>query len=207
VLTLTLLLGAGVAVARTYRVKVLSQILDFYVIVFKAIPVNLALVTSALAFTAKFNSIAEFFHLSIRVKDVNMLYVGVFAVTLLSIATMSEYIRGALLSVSKNQYEAGYMVGMTFFQTFRRIVLPQLFLVLLPSLTGFIIATVKGSSLLILINVFDILNGALSEAHIAFTYFEAYFAAALIYWTISLLIQYLGNVSEKRLGRYRREIT
>jgi len=206
VLLIGFVFGSVIAILRTNRVKVISPLLDIYVIVFKAVPVNLIIIASSLVFTTQFNTVAEALNLSIRVRDIKTLYIGVFALSFPCIAQLSENIRGALLSISKGQFEAGYTVGLTEFQTFRRIIFPQLMLVLLPTLTGTIIGTIKVTSLVILIGVVDILNGALKYANAAYCFFEAYLAAALVYWIFSLIIQFIGKAIEKKMSKYRREL-
>jgi L-cystine transport system permease protein len=206
VVLIGIVFGIVVAIVRTYRKPVLSQIADGFVIAFKAIPINLVIVLSSIVFVTYFGVFAEFFHLSVSVRDFDRVYIGVFALSLPSIAQMSEFMRGALLSVNKGQYEAGYTVGLSFFQTFRRIVFPQMMTVFIPSLTGIVISLMKASSLVILLGVLDILNGALIYANTSYCYFEAYLAAALVYWGLSLILQLVGKLAEKNLGKYRREV-
>ncbi|MBP1736240.1 MAG: hypothetical protein H6Q60_121 [Oscillospiraceae bacterium] len=154
----------------------------------------------------QFNTFAEALGLGIRVKDVSTVYIAIFALSFFSTTMISENIRGALLSISKGQYEAAYSVGLTNGQTFRRIIFPQLMLVLLPGLTGTVIGMTKATSLVILLGVVDILNGALKFANTAYCFFEAYLAAALVYWAFSLVIQFIGTMAEKRLARGRRRL-
>ncbi|MFD2328078.1 amino acid ABC transporter permease [Cohnella sp. GCM10020058] len=203
VVVIGLFFGVMVAAVRTYRIPVLSHLADGFVIAFKAIPINLILVVSSLLFVTHFNGIASLLHLTVTIRDVSRIYVGIFALSFPAIAQMSEFIRGSLLSVDRGQYEAGYSVGLTFWQTFRRIVLPQMMLVFVPSLTGIVIALMKATSLVILIGVVDVMNGALKYANLYFSYFEAYLAAALVYWGLSLCIEFLGKALEKRIGKYR----
>ena len=205
VVAIGLVFGIFVAALRTYRVPVVSHAADAFVVAFKAIPINLILVVASILFVTHFASIAKFLHLTVTVRDVSRVYVGIFALSLPAIAHMSEYIRGSLLSVEKGQYEAGYTAGLTFFQTFRRIVFPQMMLVFVPSLTGIVIALTKATSLVILIGVVDVLNGALKYANLYFSYFEAYLAAALVYWGLSAGIEFLGKALEKKIGKYRSE--
>ena len=206
VLIIGFVFGTLIALLRTYRIKGLSFLLDLYIIIFKAVPINLIIVASGLIFAMKFNDFAKALGLVIRVNDINMLYVGVFALSFTCTTQLSENIRGALVSIPKGQYEAGYSVGLTPQQTFQRIVFPQLLLVLIPSLTGSIISIMKATSLVILIGVMDILNGALKYANAAYCFFEAYLAAALLYWMFSLIIQWGGSTLEQHLGRYRKEL-
>lgn len=206
VLIIGFIFGTLIALLRTYRIKGLSFLLDLYIIIFKAVPVNLIIVASGLLFAMKFNDFAEALGLTTRANNINMLYVGVFALSFTCTTQLSENIRGALISIPKGQYEAGYSVGLTQNQTFRRIAFPQLLLVLVPSLTGSVISIIKATSLVILIGVMDILNGALKYANAAYCFFEAYLAAALIYWLFSLIIQWGGSTLERHLGRYRKEL-
>lgn len=204
VLIIGFVFGTLIAIMRTCRIRGISFLFDLYVIIFKAVPINLTIVAAGLIFTTKFNDVAEALHLTIRVRDVNMLYIGVFALSFTCTTQLSENIRGALLSVPKGQYEAGYSAGLTNLQTFRRIIFPQLLLVLIPTLTGTVISIIKATSLVILIGVVDILNGALKYANAAYCFFEAYLAAALVYWMFSLLIQWSGGILERQLGRYKK---
>lgn len=205
VVAIGLVCGIVVAALRTYRVPIVSHAADAFVVAFKAIPINLILVVASILFVSHFDSVARLLHLTVTIRDVSRVYVGIFALSLPAIAHMSEYMRGALLSVDKGQYEAGYTVGLTFFQTFRRIVFPQMMLVFVPSLTGIVIALMKATSLVILIGVVDVLNGALKSANLYYSYFEAYLAAALVYWGLSAGIAFLGKTLEKRLGKIRGE--
>jgi L-cystine transport system permease protein len=205
VVVIGLFFGVIVAALRTYRIQVLAHAADGFVIIFKAIPINLILVVSSMLFVTHFDSIAKFLHLTVTIRDVSRIYVGIFALSFPAIAHMSEFIRGSLLSVDRGQYEAGYTVGLTLLQTFLRIVFPQMMLVFIPSLTGIVIALMKATSLVILIGVVDVLNGALKYANLYFSYFEAYLAAALVYWGLSFIIELLGKALEKRIGKYRGE--
>lgn len=206
VLIIGFLFGTLIAILRTYRIKGLSFLLDLYIIIFKAIPINLMIVAVGLIFTLKFNDVAQAIGLTIRVKDINMLYIGVFALSFTCTTQLSENIRGALLSIPKGQFEAGYSIGLTNVQTFHRIIFPQLLPVLIPTLTGTIISIIKATSLVILIGVMDILNGALKYANAAYCFFEAYLAAALVYWMFSLIIQWGGSTLERYVGRYKKQL-
>ena len=120
-----------------------------------------------------------------------------------SISALSESIRGALMSVADTQYEAGYSVGLSKRQTFFRIIAPQAFLVLLPSLTGDIITLIKMTSLASLVGVMDILNGSIKYANTSYCFLEAYLAAATIYWGISIILGAIGKTYEGNVGKYR----
>ena len=185
----------------TYRI---DPVFTALIAVVKAIPVNLIILIAGLWFNDNFNGIARAFGLSVTVADVDKIYVAIWALSIAAIALLSESVRGALLSVDHGQYEAGYAVGLTGFQTFTRIIMPQAFLVLVPALIGNINSLIKLSALVILVGVQDVLNAGIKVASIYYCYLEAYVAAALIYWAISIICIQAGKLAEKELGRYRR---
>ena len=61
-------------------------------------------------------------------------------------AYIGEVWRGAIESVSQNQWEAGRVVGLNFFSTFRLIVLPQAFKIFIAPTVGFMVQIIKGTS-------------------------------------------------------------
>lgn len=199
-----LIVGTPIALIRNFHVRFLNPLFTVLIAIIKAIPVNLIILIAGLWFNDNFNGIAKALGLSITVADVDKIYVAVCALSIAAIALISESVRGALLSVDRGQYEAGYTAGLTGFQTFRRIVMPQAFLVLVPALIGNINSLIKLSALVILVGVQDVLNAGIKVASIYYCYLEAYVAAALIYWALSIICIQAGKAAEKRMGRYRR---
>ena len=194
-LLIGLLVGTPIALIRVFHVKILDPVFTALIAVVKAIPVNLIILIAGLWFNDNFNGIAQALGLSVTVADVDKIYVAIWALSIAAIALLSESVRGALLSVDHGQYEAGYAVGLTGFQTF---------LVLVPALIGNINSLIKLSALVILVGVQDVLNAGIKVASIYYCYLEAYVAAALIYWAISIICIQAGKLAEKELGRYRR---
>lgn len=108
------------------------------------------------------------------------------AYVLYSGATQAENIRTALASVPRSQYEAAYCVGMTGWQAFRRIIFPQMFVVILPILLNVFLNIIKGLSLAFTISVVDLLARAKICIAENGYYLEAYIAVALVYWGLSV---------------------
>lgn len=133
-LLIGLLVGTPIALIRVFHVKILDPVFTALIAVVKAIPVNLIILIAGLWFNDNFNGIAQALGLSVTVADVDKIYVAIWALSIAAIALLSESVRGALLSVDHGQYEAGYAVGLTGFQTFTRIIMPQAFLVLVPGI-------------------------------------------------------------------------
>lgn len=121
--------------------------------------------------------------------------------TLYSGAGQAENIRTALNSVAKGQYEAGYSIGLSKLQTFRRIIFPQALTVLLPVSLNVYLNNIKGISLAFMVGVVDIMSQAKLCSAINFGYVEAYFAAAIIYWVLCVGLTKIFNRCEKLLYR------
>lgn len=203
--TVGIICGTFIALARLYKVRVLARLLQMYIIITRGIPIILQILIIYFAVIQSFDGIAENLHWTIRSKDINLIYVALIALFIYGTASISESIRGALMSVSKGQYEAAYSVGMTRAQTLKQIILPQALPIAVPMLCSCLIGLVKGSSLVFMISVTDVMNAALIPANTNYKYLEAYVAAAIVYWIINIMIEKTSFFLEKRLSVYRKE--
>lgn len=197
--------GTLFALVRLFKVKILSELIQIYVVIAKGIPVVLQLLVVYFAIVQGFDSLADALHWSIRSKDINVIYIAFVALATFGTANISESIRGALASVDRGQYEAAYSVGMTRIQALRRIILPQALPAAIPMLCSNLIGLVKGSSLVFMISVIDLMNGALIPANTNYKFLEAYVAAAIVYWILNVGIEKVSFMAEKRLSAYRKE--
>ena len=64
---------------------------------------------------------------------------------------------------------------------------------------------IKMTSLASTLGIMDVLNGCLQKSGTSYRFLEAYLAAAIIYWVISILLELIGRTLEKGLGKYRRQ--
>lgn len=84
-------------------------------------------------------------------------------ITLFSAAYMAETIRGGLQSIPKGQIEAAATLGLSYWQTQGKIVLPQALAMVVPSIMNGFISTFKDTSLVTIVSLYE-LTGALSMA-------------------------------------------
>ena len=206
-LLICLVIGLFIALARIYRVPVLAPILDVLLALTKAFPANLILLICVMAYTYTFNDIIAFLHLDITIRDVDLIYIAIIALIIVALPGLSEVMRSGLLAIPKGQFEAGYAVGMTTFQTFRDIILPQLFRVTVPMLTNSTLSLMKTTALVNVMGVSDILKGATDAATDAYCFLEAYVAAALVFWCLGALIEKAGRMLEAYLNRSHKRTT
>jgi len=116
--------------------------------------------------------------------------------SLMTIGSLSEIIRSAILTVDKGQLEAAQAIGLTNSQAYIRIVFPQALRSALPNLCNLVINLVKGTSLVFVMTVKDITAIAKVEAAYGYQYFESYLVIFLMYILICGLIQFLFNKLE-----------
>lgn len=118
---------------------------------------------------------------------------GVLALSLFEGAYASEIFRASILSVPESQREAAYALGMSRFETLRWVVFPQAARVVLPPLTGQVVALVKDSALVSTIAIYDLTMQG--QAVIAETYltFEIWFTIAALYLIMTLSLSILSE--------------
>ena len=117
-------------------------------------------------------------------------------------AYASETIRAAILSIPKGQWEASYSIGMNYFQTFTRTIMPQALRVSVPPLSNTFISNVKDTSLASLVLVTEMFRVAQNITAENYEFIMMYSEAALIYWCICLVLSFAQERLEKRLSRH-----
>lgn len=199
-----LVFGTLIALARVYKVPVLSQFFAAFIPIYQGIPIVVALLIYNLIYLMKCDDILKFFYSSKTIADTDSIIVGLFALSLMTICMVSEVARGALLSVDKGQNEAAYAVGLSKVQTIRRIIIPQAVPVAIQPLVNNTVGLIKASSIAYAVGISEILSGALVPASRKYTFFEGYLAAALIYWLLTIVVELAYKFAEKQSGKFRR---
>ncbi len=127
------------------------------------------------------------------------------ALTLFSSAYLAEIIRGGLQTVPPEQVEAATTLGLGWWGTQRRVVLPQALRTVLPALTGHAIGLLKDTSLVMVIGLHEMTGGlSLSlggDSDWRPFYFEAYLFVGAIYALLCLVLSRLGLHLEARWQR------
>ncbi len=126
---------------------------------------------------------------------------AVVALGALNSAYMAEIYRSGLGSVSKGQFEASRALGLTSFQTYWDVIIPQALPVIIPATMNLFTDLLKDSSLVGVIGIPDIMRTAARLANQHFRQFEFYTAAAAIY---VIIILFVSRVLVVRVERYFR---
>lgn len=90
--------------------------------------------------------------------DTNKVVSVIVAMTLFSAAYLAENVRGGLQAIPKGQYEAADSLGLSTFNKYRKIVMPQALRIVIPAIVGQFIGLFKDTSLVTLVGLFDLLD-------------------------------------------------
>ncbi|MYN70626.1 ABC transporter permease subunit [Streptococcus suis] len=183
------LLGALLAWGQLYGDEVIVSISKGYVFVLRCTP------PIVLLFMV-FYGLPEFLEwwLGLDVNGWSRTVFVITAMTLLYAATISEVFKSAYLAVPNGQMEAGLSIGLTEFQTFQRILLPQAFRFALPNISNAILNLLKDTALAYTIGLADIMGAGnlLIGRNLGNYSLETYTAVAMVFWSLALLLA-LGN--------------
>ena len=186
ILALAIPLSVAVAVAKSSGPKPLRIFLELYTWVFRGSPLVLQLSVVYYGFP----------HIGIVWKPMT---VALVVFTLSFAAYEAEVIRGGIISIEKGQYEACKTLGMNFFQTLRRVILPQAIRRVLPPTCSELIILFKDLSLVTSIALMDMMRTAqrfvLRDLRI-----DAFAFVLVVYLLMASLIVILFEKLEKKLA-------
>ncbi|MFD2618588.1 amino acid ABC transporter permease [Terrilactibacillus laevilacticus] len=134
--------------------------------------------------------------------NISPIYGAIIALSLNVGGYAAEVIRASILSVPKGQWEAGYTIGMGYFQTLRRVIIPQAMRVSIPPLSNTFISLVKDTSLASTITVTELFRRAQEITATSYNFLLLYCEAAFIYWIFCFILSIIQNIIEERLDRY-----
>lgn len=122
-------------------------------------------------------------------------------VVLFAAAYQAEIFRGGLQAIGKGQREAAHALNLNRWQTLTRIVMPQALRITIPSLASLFIGTIKDTSLVAIVNIYDLtgtLRLAQGDAQWRPYFVEMYMMVSAIYLVMGLSIATYGRYLEHR---------
>ncbi|MDX8046898.1 amino acid ABC transporter permease [Gracilibacillus sp. S3-1-1] len=122
-----------------------------------------------------------------------------------SAAYIAEVIRSSLNSVPKGQWESAKALGLNYWQSLMKIILPQGTRIALPPLTNIFLDLVKATSLAAVITVPELFQKAQIAGGRTFDSLTMYIVVALIYWPICIIISVFQERLENRFSRYMKK--
>jgi polar amino acid transport system permease protein len=182
------MLGAAICLCRISRHRVLARLGAIYVSFFRGVPLLVQL-------------LLVYYFLPFVDIDVPPLVAAIGTLGLASGAYVSEIFRGALNALPKGQAEAALSLGFAPVSIWRRILLPQMLRLSLPSLVNELILLLKASSLISVVGVTELTRSSHSFAASTYRPLEIYLTAAAIYLALNLCLAAAGALAERRLAQ------
>lgn len=188
-LAIAIVLGLAGAAAKLSRSRLARAIVGAYTTLIRGVPDLVLMLLVFFGGQTLVNALAlELGHA--EAIDVNPFFAGVATIGFIFGAYLTETFRGAILAIPAGQREAGLAYGMSRAQVLRRITLPQMVRLALPSFTNNWLVLVKSTAIVSVIGLADMMNRAGQAAGATREPFNFYLAAAVIYLaitTVSLL--------------------
>lgn len=193
-------LGLIIAMVKKNKVPFFSQLAVVFVSIMRGTPIIVQLYLSYFGIPIALKYFNFYHGTNYNINAVPSIIFAIVALGLNQSAFDSESIRAALQSVDKGQVEAAKSLGMSNFQVLVRIIFPEAMVVAIPSLSNSMIALMKGTSLAFTCSVVEMTAEGKILAGSNYRYFEAYCSLAIIYWVLTLVIEKIFSVLEKKLS-------
>lgn len=186
-LVLSILLSIPLAMMKISKSKVLSGVAFVYTDIFRALP---SLVQIYLVYFAA----PPLFGITLSAMTSAFIVLSMNAA-----AYISEALRGGILSVNLGQREAAKALGVNSADTLFYIILPQALKSVFPSMVNETIGLLKGTSLVSIIGVVDLMRASRQIMAYSYLSFEPLITVAVIYYVLVKVLSFLGGRIEKRM--------
>ena len=191
-LLFSLPLGLVVAGGRMSRFAPLRWLMRIYISVMRGTPLMLQLIIVFFA---------PYYVFGINLTPEYRFIAVIIAFTINYAAYFAEIYRGGIEAIPKGQYEAAKVLGYNKFETFFIIVLPQVFKIVLPSITNEVITLVKDTSLSFVIAIPEMFTVA-KQIAAADASIATLLVAGVFYYILNAIVAFVMEYIEKRLSYY-----
>ena len=190
-MALSIPLGLVLALVRISRLRSLSAAVGAYIWLMRGTPLMLQLLF--IYFALPFVPV-----IGVRLPDFPS---AVVAFALNYAAYFAEIFRAGIQSIDRGQYEGAKVLGLTYGQTVRRIILPQMWTRILPPVSNETITLVKDTSLIYVLALNDLLRVARGMVQRDFT-FTPFIVAGCFYLGMTLILTWVFQYLERRHARF-----
>ena len=194
VLTLLFSLPLGLAVAggRMSSFGPLRWLMKIYISIMRGTPLMLQLIVVFFA---------PYYLFGISLSSDYRFFAVIIAFTINYAAYFAEIYRGGIESINSGQYEAAQVLGYSRLETFFIIIMPQVFKVILPSVTNEIITLVKDTSLSFVIAIPEMFTVA-KQIAAADASIAALLVAGIFYYIFNMIVAFVMEYIENRMDYY-----
>ncbi len=191
-LLFSLPLGLIVSFGRMSKNAIIRNIVKIYISIMRGTPLMLQLLVVYFG---------PYYIFGISINSSYRAYAVVIAFALNYAAYFAEIYRSGIESMPQGQYEAARVLGYSSTQTFFKIILPQVFKRILPSVTNEVITLVKDTSLAFSIAYAEMFTQAKALAASQKS-MVPFIAAAVFYYVFNFLVAAIMEYFEKRMNYY-----
>jgi len=200
-------LGLPIAFCSMSRFRLIRSISKVIVWIVRGVPLMLQIFiiyyVPGLLFRAPiFSYMDRFFFINYGVNDAGRIVAVLIAFTINYACYFSEIYRGGIESISRGQYEAGYVLGLSKSQIFRNIILKQVIQRIVPPMSNEIITLIKDTALANCIIVCEIIKQAKELAANKAMVWPLFYTGVFYLIFVGFLTIVLGKV-EKKLSYFR----
>jgi general L-amino acid transport system permease protein len=190
-------LGVVLALARRSRMPVVRGLATLYIELVRGVPLITVLFVASFLFPLLLPH-------GLRVDALARVALGM---TLFQAAYMAEVVRGGLQALPRGQGEAAEALGLAWWRTQRRVILPQALVLVIPSFVNSVLSTFLDTSLVTVVSIYDLtgsLRLALGDPRWRNFFLEGYLFVGAVYFACCLALSRYGHWLEERLGRWAR---
>jgi polar amino acid transport system permease protein len=207
---LSLALGLLIALARVSERRLLREVATFYIEIIRGIPILVILFYVAFVGAPQLVMLWNWalqipidagFMPALTARDFDMTWRAIMALTIGYSAFLAEVFRAGIQAIARGQIEAAASLGLSRFQTYRFIILPQALRLVLPPIGNDFVSMIKDSALVSALGVQDITQIGKVYSASTFLFFETYNVVAFLYLVMTVSLSLLVRALEGWLRR------
>ncbi len=191
-------LGSVVGVARTTDKRWLGQLGNAYVELFRNIPLLVQFFIWYFVVPGLIPSVKQWV---VTLDPTQHQFVtAIVCLGFFTSARIAEQVRSGIQSLSRGQSDAGYALGLTGPQTYRYVLLPMAYRIIIPPLTSELMNLIKNTAVAYSIGLVELFFRTREMGEMTFRYFEAFGAATLVYVIIAMTANRVMALIERRVA-------
>ena len=184
-------LGFVVAVIRIERIPILNQISIAYISFMRGTPVIVQLFIVYFGLSALLENVVD-------VNNIERVWFVILCFGLNLAAFLGEDFRCGIEGVPLGQRDAAYSIGMSKMQLYRRIILPQAIIMILPAYGINMIGAFQATAYAFTLGVLDVVGKAIALGNVYHHTLEGYIVVAVLFVAISALMEQFFKIIENR---------
>lgn len=185
-LLLALIIGLFVGIFLNSKIILIKGLANVYVRIFRNTPFMIQIYVG-------------YFVLPFIGLKFTAMQIGIVCLALYVSSYVSVVIAGGIQAIPKGQYEAAEVLQLPYHKIIFRIILPQVFRMVIPSITNLLMIGIKETSVLSVITIGELMMKTKEAVNYTYVSMEIYIVAALWYWALNLLIERGSKILERKL--------